>query len=339
MLTISEAIAKLASRTDLTRAETADTMSQVMSGEATDAQIAGFLIGLKTKGETVQEVAGAADVMRARATRVTTRHKVVVDTCGTGGDKSGTFNISTTAAFVVAGAGLPVAKHGNRSITSRCGSADLLASLGVRVNLAPERVGECLDEVGIGFLFAPMLHSAMKYAIDVRRQLAPTPTIFNMLGPLTNPAGASRQIIGVFKRPMVELVAEALVLLGTEHAFVVHGSDGLDEITTTGPTEVAEVTGGKVTVSQVKPEDLGLRRAAPEGIKGGTPSENAEICKAVLRGMPGAPRDIVLLNAAAAIVAGGRAETLAEGMTRAQESIDGGHAEIALRKLVEFTNA
>jgi anthranilate phosphoribosyltransferase len=336
---IVEAIARLAGRNDLSRAETADVMTQIMSGEATDAQIAGFLIGLKVKGESVEEVAGAADVMRKKATRVPTNHKVVVDTCGTGGDRSGSFNISTTTAFVVAGAGLPVAKHGNRSITSKCGSADLLAGLGVRIDLAPERVGACLDEVGIGFLFAPLLHSAMKYAIDVRKQLAPTPTVFNMLGPLTNPAGASRQVIGVFRPEMVKLVAETLLLLGTEHAFVVHGHDGLDEITTSDATSVSEVRQGSIMLSEIVPEDIGLPRATADEIRGGDITTNVAITRAVLGGERGAHRDIVLLNAAAALVAGGTARDLMEGRQEAEASIDSGAALRTLDALVRFSNA
>jgi len=338
-MTITEAIARLAGHAHLTRAETVEVMTQIMSGEATDAQIAGFLIALKVKGETVEEIAGAADVMRQKATRIKTKHPVVVDTCGTGGDRSGTFNISTTSAFVVAGAGLPVAKHGNRSVTSKCGSADLLVGLGVKIDLPPERVSECLDEVGIGFLFAPMLHSAMKYAIDVRRQLAPTPTVFNMLGPLTNPAGASRQVVGVFRADMVPLIAEVLRLLGTEHAFVVHGADGLDEITTTAASQIAEVANGEVTLGEIAPEEVGLSHARPEDLRGGDVAENVAITRAVLDGRPGPHRDIVLFNAAAALVAGGLATDLREGIALAQNSIDSGAARDGLALLVAMTNA
>lgn len=337
-MTISEAIAKLAEGCDLTRAETAEAMEQIMSGEATDAQIAGFLVGLRVKGETAEEVTGAAEVMRRKATRITTKHPVVVDTCGTGGDRSGTFNISTTAAFVVAGAGVAVAKHGNRSVTSKCGSADLLVGLGVKIDLPPERVSACLDEGGIGFLFAPILHSAMKYAIDVRRQLAPTPTVFNMLGPLTNPAGATRQVIGVYRPEMVPLVAEVLRLLGAEHAFVVHGSDGLDEITTTGPTHVAELANGSVSLRDLTPEEVGIPRAKPEDLRGGDVAENVGITRTVLDGETGPQADIVVLNAAAALVAGGVATTLHEGITRARESIATGAAREKLDRLVAFTN-
>jgi len=338
-MTISEAIAQLANRGDLSRAETAAVMSQIMSGEATDAQIAGFLVGLKVKGETVEEIAGAADVMRQKATRIETSHPVLVDTCGTGGDRSGTFNISTTAAFVVAGAGVPVAKHGNRSITSKCGSADLLAGLGVKIDLPPARVTRCLEEIGIGFLFAPMLHTAMRYAIDVRRQLAPTPTVFNMLGPLTNPAGAKRQVVGVYRREMVPMIAEVLRLLGSERAFVVHGSDGLDEITTTGETTVAQLCDGRVTIGAVRPEDVGLERARQADLRGGDVMTNVGITRAVLDGRQGPQRDIVLLNAAAALVAAGKATDLRGGVRLAAQSIDSGAARERLARLVAMTNA
>jgi anthranilate phosphoribosyltransferase len=338
-MTIQEAIAALATRGDLTRDNTTDVMNQIMSGEATDAQIAGFLVGLKIKGETAEEVAGAASVMREKATKIHTQHEHVVDTCGTGGDHSGSFNISTTAAFVVAGAGVPVAKHGNKSITSKCGSADLLAGLGVNIELVPERVGESIDEVGIGFLFAPMLHSAMKYAIGVRRELAPTPTVFNMLGPLTNPAGAKRQVIGVYRSEMVPLIAEVLRLLGAEHAFVVHGSDGLDEITTTGPTTVAELRGGEILTSEISPEEFGLDPVESEDLVGGDVERNVEITQSVLAGDPGPPRDIVVINAAAALVAGAKASDIVEGIELAEEAIDNGGARECLARLVEFSNA
>ena len=338
-MTISEAIAHIVAGKDLTRAETVEVFDAIMSGNATDAQIAGLLVALKVKGESIEEIAGAAEVMRAKATKVPTKHSLVVDTCGTGGDKSGTFNISTTAAFVVAAAGLPVAKHGNRSITSKCGSADLLAGLGVNISLPPERVGECLDEVGIGFLFAPMLHSAMKYAIDVRRQLAPTPTVFNMLGPLTNPAGASRQVMGVFRSDLVEPLANVLGMLGSEHALVVHGADGLDEITTTAETIVAELREGKVTTRTITPEEFGLRRAKPEELLGGDTERNVAITRAVLSGEPGPHRDIVALNAAAALMVGGKAASMADGISRASAVLDDGRAEATLAKLVEASNA
>ncbi|MCD6334826.1 MAG: anthranilate phosphoribosyltransferase, partial [Candidatus Latescibacteria bacterium] len=230
---IREAISKVLTGIDLTREESVSVMREIMEGEATDAQIAAFLVGLRSKGETVEEIAGSAEVMREKVTRVRTKHKMVLDTCGTGGDGAGTFNISTTAAFVVAGAGICVAKHGNRSVSSQCGSADVLRALGVHIEISPEQVGRCLDEVGIGFLFAPMLHGAMKYAIGPRREIG-VRTIFNVLGPLTNPAGASHQLIGVYSRALTPVIAEVLNSLGTERAMVVHGSDGLDEITVTG---------------------------------------------------------------------------------------------------------
>lgn len=337
-MTINDAIATLVRGTDLTRRETVDVMNSIMSGECTDAQIAGFLVSLATKGETAEEIAGAASVMREKATRISTHHAVVVDTCGTGGDRSGTFNISTTAAFVVAGAGVPVAKHGNRSITSKCGSADLLVGLGVNIDLPPERVSECLSEVGIGFLFAPMLHSAMKFAIDVRRQLAPTPTVFNMLGPLTNPAGATRQVIGVYRADMVPLIADVLRLLGTECAFVVHGFDGLDEITTTGATLVAELRDGEISTKEISPEEFGIDPVDVGELRGGDVDQNAAITNGVLAGDPGPCRDIVLLNAAAALVAGGVAADIVEGIEMAEASVDSGAARDRLDRLVEFTN-
>ena len=337
-MTITEAIAQIVAGRNLTREEAVDVFTEIMSGNATDAQIAGFLVGLKARGETVEEIAGAAEVMRSKATKVTTKHETVVDTCGTGGDRSGTFNISTTAAFVVAGAGLPVAKHGNRSITSKCGSADLLAGLGVNIDLSPERVGECLDEVGIGFLFAPKLHSAMKYAIDVRRQLAPTPTVFNVLGPLTNPAGATRQVMGVFRADLVEPLADVLLMLGTEQAFVVHGTDGLDEMTTTAATLFAHVKDGAVTTGEVTPEELGIKRASLEDLHGGDTNRNVAITRSVLAGEPGPCRDIVLLNASAALVAGDLATDLKDGLKKAAESIDSGAAERTLKRLVEVSN-
>jgi len=338
-MNISEAIAQLAAGKSLSREQTAQCMSQIMSGEATDAQIAGFLIALKVKGETVEEIAGAADVMREKATRIASRHEVIVDTCGTGGDRSGTFNISTTAAFVVSGAELPVAKHGNRSITSKCGSADLLAGLGVNIDLPPERVTQCLDEVGIGFLFAPMLHTAMKYAIGVRRELAPTPTVFNILGPLTNPAGANRQVIGVFREDIVHPIAEVLKLLGAERAFVVHGSDHLDEITTTGPTTVSELREGSISDYTIAPKQFDMPRASVDDLKGGDVERNVAITHGVLDGHTGPQRDIVLINAAAALVAGGAADDLAGGIELARESIDSGKAREKLTRLVAATNA
>ncbi len=336
-MTIQDAIAKLIAGEDLAREETVGVMDQIMSGEATDAQIGAFLIALRLKGETVDEVAGAAEVMRQKATRIQTRHEVVVDTCGTGGDGSGTFNISTAAAFAVAGAGLCVAKHGNRAASSLCGSADVLKALGVNIEVSPEVVARCLDEVGIGFLFAPALHGAMKYAIGPRREVG-VRTIFNALGPLTNPAGATRQVIGVYSGDLTETLAGVLGQLGSKRAFVVHGSDGLDEMTLTGPTRVSELRDGSVSTYEISPEDVGLSRADAGALRGGEAEENAEILLSVLRGEAGPRRDVVLFNAAAAIVAGGLAEDLPAGVGVAGEAIDSGRAMEKLEGLKTVSN-
>ncbi len=336
-MAIQDAIAKLIEGQDLTRDQMIGTMDQIMSGEATDAQIGGFLVALRVKGETVEEIAGAAEVMREKATRVVTRHTTVVDTCGTGGDGSGTFNISTAAAFVVAGAGLCVAKHGNRAATSLCGSADVLKELGVNIEAAPGTVGQCLDEVGIGFLFAPALHGAMKYAIGPRREVG-VRTIFNALGPLTNPAGATRHLIGVYSRSLTDRLAEVLQTLQSERAFVVHGLDGLDEITTTGPTQVSELKNGTVSTYEIRPEDLGIARATAGDLAGGNAETNAAILRRVLHGEPGPRLDIVLLNAAAAIVAGGAADDLSAGLELARETVDSGRAIDKLEKLKLVAN-
>ena len=282
-MNIQEAIAKVIEGEDLSRGEMTDVMNQIMSGEATDAQIGAFLIALRVKGESVDEIAGAASVMREKATPIVTRHDVIVDTCGTGGDHSGTFNISTTAAFVAAGAGLCVAKHGNRSVTSQSGSADVLSALGVNIEASPETVGRCLDDVGIGFLFAISLHGAMKYAIGPRREIG-TRTIFNALGPLSNPAGATRQVVGVYSAALTETLAGVLGTLGSERAFVVHGSDGLDEMTLTGPTLVSELKNGSVATYRVSPGDFGLAQASADALKGGDADYNAEITRSILNG-------------------------------------------------------
>ncbi len=336
-MTIQDAIAKLIEGEDLTREETVGVMDQIMSGDATDAQIGAFLVALRLKGETVDEIAGAAEVMREKATRIETGHEVVVDTCGTGGDHSGTFNISTAAAFVVAGAGLCVAKHGNRAASSLCGSADVLKALGVNIEAPPETVGRCLDDVGIGFLFAPALHGAMKYAIGPRREVG-IRTIFNALGPLTNPAGAQRQVIGVYSGALTESLAEVLGRLGSEHAFVVHGSDGLDEVTTTGSTQVSELRDGSVSTYEITPEAFGFARADADALKGGDEETNAGIVLSVLRGDPGPRRDIVLLNAAAAVVAGGLAGDMAAGVEVAREAVDSGRAMEKLEGLKAASN-
>lgn len=332
-MNIQEAIAKVIEGADLSRGEMTDAMNQIMSGEATDAQIGAFLIALRVKGECVDEIAGAASVMREKATPIATKHDVIVDTCGTGGDHSGTFNISTTAAFVAAGSGLCVAKHGNRAATSQCGSADVLSALGVNIEASPGTVSRCLDDVGIGFLFAISLHGAMKYAIGPRREIGAR-TIFNALGPLSNPAGATRQVVGVYSAALTETLAGVLGTLGSERAFVVHGSDGLDEMTLTGPTRVSELKNGSVSTYDVSPGDFGLAQAPADALKGGDADYNAEITRSILNGEEGPRRDIVLLNAAAAIVAGDKARDLNEGVQVAAEVIDSGKALEKLEGLV-----
>ncbi|MGK7344748.1 MAG: anthranilate phosphoribosyltransferase [Candidatus Nitrospinota bacterium M3_3B_026] len=331
---IKQAIAKVIEGESLTEDEMAAVMEQVMTGGASEAQIGAFLTALRMKGETVDEITGAARVMRAKALHVDAGPGPVVDTCGTGGDLSGTFNISTTAAFIAAGAGLTVAKHGNRSVSSKSGSADVLKALGVDIEAEVERVEECLKDVGIGFLFAPLMHSAMKYAVGPRREIG-VRTVFNVLGPLTNPAGAAAQVVGVYDDALVEPIAEVLKNLGANHVFVVHGSDGLDEITVTGATRVAEMKDGEVRVFTITPERFEMPAYDPKDIKGGGAGENARITRAVLEGAEGAPRDISILNAAAAICAGGEAATLEKGVEKAREAIDSGAAREKLERMIE----
>ena len=334
---IQEIIQQLLDGEDLERDAARGVMDLIMSGGATDAQIGAFLIALRCKGETVAEVAGFAEAMRDKATPISGGREPMIDTCGTGGDGSGTFNISTTVAFVAAGAGLCVAKHGNRAMSSKCGSADVLASLGVNVEAPPEKVGQCLDEVGIGFLFAPMLHGAMKHAIGPRKEIG-TRTVFNILGPLTNPAGARRQLIGVFSADLTEKMAGVLQSLGSERAFVVHGSDGLDELTLTGPSRVTELRDGELRTYEVSPADFGLAAVDASVLQGGDAEENARILTDVLEGNGGAQTDIVVMNAAAAIVAGGLADFLPDGAGLAVESIESGKARAALEDLVKVSN-
>ncbi len=317
---------------DLTEAQAEVAMSLLFNGEASPAQAAAFLVALRMKGETIDEITGCARVMRDRATRVPHHQPLVVDTCGTGGDKSGSFNVSTTAAFVATGAGVAVAKHGNRAASSQTGSADVLEALGVTLGLSPEAVGLCLDEIGIGFMFAPAHHPSMKHVAPVRREIG-TRTIFNILGPLTNPAGAAAQVVGVFDAGLTEPLARVLGRLGVAHALVVHGLDGMDEISICGPSQISEYQDGYVTTYRVTPEDAGLQRAPREYIRGGNPQENARITEAVLRGEPGPRRDVVLLNAGAALMAAGRARNLREGVELATESIDSGRAGQALEQL------
>lgn len=323
----------LLERRDLQESEMGEAFDLIMSGEATPAQIAGFIIALRMKGETVAEIAGGAASMRRHAIRIDTGGLPVVDTCGTGGDDSGSFNISTAAALVTAGAGVPVAKHGNRAISSACGSADVLMALGVNLEIPPEQVEDCVREAGIGFLFAPKLHPAMKYAMGPRKELG-VRTIFNMLGPLTNPAGARGQILGVFAAELTEPFAEVLGRLGSRRAFVVHGHDGMDEITTTAPSRVSELVDGRVKTYELDPLQFVEDYATADDLKGGSAETNAGIIRSVLQGKKSPARDIVCLNAAAAIVAGEKADSLDAGWKLANEAIDSGAAAGALEKLV-----
>jgi anthranilate phosphoribosyltransferase len=327
---------KVTAREDLTQSEMSEAFDLIMAGEATPAQIAGFIVALRMKGETVEEIAGGAESMRRHAVFIDCTGLPVVDTCGTGGDSCKTFNISTTAAFVVAGAGVPVAKHGNRAITSGCGSADVLMALGVNLEVTSDVVEDCIRDVGIGFMYAPKLHPAMKHAMGPRRELG-VRTIFNMLGPLTNPAGAKGQIIGVFSPELTEPFANVLRLLGSKRAFIVHGQDGMDEITTTTTSRVSELSDGSVRTYEFDPLGIIEDYADAAELAGGDPETNAGITRAILEGEAGAKRDIVCLNAAAAIAAGGKADTINEGWALAQESIDSGKARAALDGLIEAT--
>ncbi len=344
---ITEAVRALVDRRDLTRIEAAAAMEAIMSGAATNAQIAAFLTALRMKGETVEELIGFAQVMREKAVKIRahgdgmaaltgTDRDMLIDTCGTGGDAAGTFNVSTATAFVVAGAGLRVAKHGNRSVSSLCGSADVVETLGINLELTPAKVARCIDEVGIGFLYAPLLHTAMKHVMAARREMG-VRTVFNMLGPLTNPAGANAQVIGVYAEALTEPLARVLAELGTHRAFVVHGADGLDEISNTGESRISEVREGVVRTFGVRPEDFGMARAAIGDLLGGDREQNAEIIRAILAGEPGPRRDIVLMNSAAALVAGGRARDLKEGVGGAARSIDSGGARDRLERLIALS--
>jgi anthranilate phosphoribosyltransferase len=334
---IREVIKKLVEGRDLTEEEATSVMEEIMTGTATDAQIASFLIALRVKGETVEEISGLAKVMRDKATRIECQVRPIVDTCGTGADASGTFNISTVSAFVAAGAGVKVAKHGNRSVSSKCGSADLLSELGVNIEAPPDVVARCIDEVGIGFLYAPSLHKAMKYAIGPRREMG-IRTVFNILGPLTNPARATAQILGVYEEKLTEPLAVVLSRLGCRHAYVVHGEDGLDEITTTSRTRVSQVSNGTIKNYHLKPEDFGITRAELDQLRGGDPEENSRIALDILKGELGPKRDIVLLNAGAAIAVAGLASDIKEGIEMATESLDCGAALDKLEKLKAVTN-
>jgi anthranilate phosphoribosyltransferase len=337
-MSIRDAIDKLVNRVSLSEPEMIEAMNQIMTGEATPLQVASFLTALRMKGESVEEVTGAARVMREKAHRVQVGSKTVIDTCGTGGDQKGTFNISTTAAFVVAGAGINVAKHGNRSVSSQSGSADVLGALGVKVDAPKECVEECIAKIGIGFLFAPLLHEAMKYAVQPRRDIG-IRTVFNLLGPLTNPAMATHQLIGLYSGDLVGMIAHVLKNLGSVCAMVVHGMEGLDEISLCGPTKVAELRGGQVKEYTVEPEQFGLKRCRMEDLHGGNAEQSAAIVRGVLQGDKGPARDVVLLNAGAALFVGGSAATIQDGMRLAAESIDSGKASEKLARLVEMTNA
>jgi len=333
-----EALQPLISRTDLTHKQMLDVMRQVMGGELTPVQIAGLLVGLRMKGETVDEIAAAAEVMRELATKVSIKDDThLVDTCGTGGDGIQTFNVSTVSAFVAAAAGAKVAKHGGRSVSSTCGSADVLEALGVNVNLTSDQVAKCVDEIGIGFMFAPNHHSAMKHAAPVRRELG-VRTMFNLLGPLTNPAGAKRQVMGVFDRELTGKLAHVLQHLGSEHVLVVHGADGMDEISFAGDTYIAELKNGQVKEYVINPQQFGLPLHNVKSIKVQSAEESKAIILDVLAGQKSAARDIVLLNAGAAIYVAGLADSLETGVTKAAEAIDTGAAMLKLNQLKTLSN-
>jgi len=347
---ILDALHRIANhRQSLSREEAHAVMTEVLTGQCSDAQIAALLVALHMKGETVEEIVGFAEAIRAAAIPLElhnnsvldtsgTGRDALVDTCGTGGDASGTFNISTATAFVVAGAGVRVAKHGNRSVTSKCGSADVMEALGVNINLPTAQIAACLEQVGIAFLFAPAMHSAMKYVQNARRELH-LRTVFNLLGPLTNPARANCQVVGVYSADLVEKLSEALSMLGLHRALVVHGSDGLDEITITGPTRVGEVREGQVHTYEVTPEEFGLQRATLDDIAGDDAAGNATMIREILEGKKSARRDVVLLNAAAALVAAGRADHLRDAVPLAAKAIDSGAAERKLDALAKFSKS
>jgi anthranilate phosphoribosyltransferase len=337
-MNITQALQEIINHKSLTMGDAALVMKSIMEGEGTQAQIASLVTALRMKGETSEEIAGFASAMREKSLRISPRVPVLVDTCGTGGDSLKTFNISTTTAFVVAGAGVAVAKHGNRRVTSKSGSADLLEALGVNLEVTPDFVQRSIERLGIGFLFAPSFHPAMKYAAPVRREIG-IRTVFNILGPLTNPAGADRQVIGVYAPELTDLLADVLNLLGVKHAFVVHGMIGLDEWSNTGVTRVSELKNGVVTTGDFTADDFGLNEVNPDDLAGGDPQENALIVEAVLKGEKGAKRDIVLLNAAAVLTVSDAVSNIKEGIGKAAESIDTGAAWGKVEALKAMTNA
>jgi anthranilate phosphoribosyltransferase len=330
-------IEKLQRRQDLTTDEASAAMDEIMEGRAQPAQIAGLLVALAMKGERPSEIVGLARTMRAKATKLSRSHEPVFDTCGTGGDRAQTFNVSTVAALVLAACGVKVAKHGNRSVSSRCGSADVFEALGVNVAAQPDVVERCLDQAGIAFFYAPTFHPSMRHAAPTRRELG-IRTAFNLLGPLTNPAGASRQLVGVPRPELTELVARSLALLGAERAWVVHGADGLDEISTTGYTKVSECRNGAVNTFYVHPSDFNIPKAAPAALRGGDAAENAAIARAVLAGERGPARDIVVLNAAASLLIADAVMTVANGIARAERALDSGTGAAVLDRLVRVSN-
>ena len=334
---IKEAIAKVVDNKNLSKEEASLAMNEIMDGQATPSQIACFITALRMKGETVEEITGFAEQMRAHAVKIAPKTKNLVDTCGTGGDVAGTFNISTLSAFVAAGAGVAIAKHGNRSVSSKCGSADVLEALGVKIEMSAEKVAQAIDEIGIGFIFAPTFHPAMKFAMPSRREIC-IRTVFNILGPLTNPAGAKGQVLGVYDPILTELMAEVLHNLGVREAYVVHGMDGLDEISISAKTKVSHLKNGRIENYFIEPENFGLKKGARETLLGGNIESNVKIAWDILKGNDQGPRrDIVLLNAAAAIVVDGKAKDIREGIRLAKESIDSGKAAQKLEALIEFS--
>jgi anthranilate phosphoribosyltransferase len=345
---ILDAIGKVVDMIDLTREEASMVMEEIMSGKASDPQIAAFLTALRMKNATVEELIGFVKVMREKAENIPVKKEVaediagtsremLVDTCGTGGDASGTFNVSTATTFVVAGSGIRVAKHGNRSVSSQCGSADVIESLGINLELSPEQVGKCIDEVGIGFLFAPLLHKAMKHVMPARKEIK-IRTVFNILGPLTNPAKANAQLLGVYDGSLTETMAQVLKEFGCKKTLIVHSTDGLDEISNTSETKVTELRDGEIKTYHIKPEDFGIKRASMKDLQGGDAKENAEIIRDILSGREGPKSDIVLLNAGAGIMIGGKAGTIAEGIEIARDSIVSGKAMDKLNQLIELSN-